>query len=83
MAAALRARLRAHFAQKFGASCALEPRCSLHVLQASVPTGVRADQKERHLSESDFYRAFRMSRLAFAAMPKWRQQHSKRQANLF
>ena len=82
-AAALRARLRMHFAQKFGACSALEPRCSLRVLQTGVPLGVRAHEKERHLSETDFWITFKVGRAAFAAMPKWRQQQRKRQANLF
>ena len=82
-AALLRSRLRLHFAQKFGVCSALEPRYPLQTLQTSVPPGVKAHEKERHLSEHAFEAVFGVGRTTFAAMPKWRQQRHKRDARLF
>lgn len=58
------------------------PLAALQGPSASLPEGVDARSREAHLSDAVFRETFGMSRAAFEALPKWRQQKCKREANL-
>lgn len=55
----------------------------LEVLQTSVPAGVNASTKEKHLSPEDFQVALGVDRSVFAAMPKWKQNNAKKAAGIY
>nr|XP_008110418.1 PREDICTED: villin-like protein [Anolis carolinensis] len=48
-----------------------------------LPEGVDPTQKERYLSDEDFYDIFGKTRDEFYQMPKWKQQNEKKQHGIF
>ena len=51
-------------------------------LRQGVP-GIRPDQKEKSLSESDFLATFKMDKSEFEALPKWKKDNVKKSVGLF
>ncbi|XP_042356291.1 advillin [Plectropomus leopardus] len=52
-------------------------------LASELPEGVDPTQKEKHLSDSDFYDVFGISKDDFASMPGWKQLNLKKEKGLF
>uniref|UniRef100_A0A914Q2T1 HP domain-containing protein n=1 Tax=Panagrolaimus davidi TaxID=227884 RepID=A0A914Q2T1_9BILA len=48
-----------------------------------LPFGVDAANKEKHLSDADFEKAFGMPKTHYEALPKWRQIEHKKRVGLF
>jgi hypothetical protein len=48
-----------------------------------LPEGVDPQNKEQHLSDKEFLEILKMSRDAWAAVPKWKQLRIKKETNLF
>jgi len=55
----------------------------LKTLQAGCPAGVSAAAKHLALSDADFEATFKMGKVAFGALPKWKQISAKKAAGLF
>eukprot|EP01133_Synstelium_polycarpum_P015250 gene15250-18052_t len=51
--------------------------------QKPLPEGVDAKNLHSHISNQDFYRLFKMSRKAFAALPGWKQTVVRKEKGLF
>ena len=58
------------------------PLAALQGPPESLPTGVDARRREVHLSDTVFEETFGLSRAAFEALPKWRQQKLKKESSL-
>ena len=56
---------------------------SLAELQAGTPAGIEPGRKENALNDEDFEETFKMSRDDFAALPKWKRDKAKKDANIF
>jgi len=50
---------------------------------ASFPAGVDRHNREQHLSEEEFQIIFKMDRVAFNKLTRWRRQELKKRYNLF
>jgi len=45
--------------------------------------GVKADEREQHLSDAEFQTLFRTSKEEFAKLPKWKRDKLKKDHSLF
>ncbi|XP_049432955.1 advillin [Epinephelus fuscoguttatus] len=52
-------------------------------LASELPEGVDPTQKEKHLSDSDFYDVFGITKDDFASMPRWKQLNLKKEKGMF
>lgn len=52
-------------------------------LKAGIPEGVDATKKEEYLDEQTFTELFKMDRVSFNALPKWKRDSSKKNLGLF
>lgn len=53
------------------------------LVENNVPESVDKTMKEAYLSDEDFEKHLKMSREAFAALPKWKQNQAKKACKLF
>ncbi|KAE9554411.1 hypothetical protein FO519_002403 [Halicephalobus sp. NKZ332] len=59
------------------------PRTLEEVRERRLPLGCDTKKLERFLSDEDFEKVFKMSRIEFYALPKWKQTNLKKEAKLF
>merc|ERR1712232_237261 len=59
------------------------PMHQLEQLRKGCPDGVDPREKEMHLGNESFFTTFKMSRLEFRALAKWKQAQLKKAAGLF
>jgi len=59
------------------------PYDQLKTIDPDQAFGIDITKKENHLIESEFEPVFGMTRTAFDAMPKWKQDNKKKAVGLF
>nr|XP_023655929.1 villin-like protein isoform X1 [Paramormyrops kingsleyae] len=62
---------------------AFSPQLLVNKDPEELPSGVDPSKKEEYLSDADFESLFGTTRTDFSRLPKWRQNHLKKEAGLF